>query len=170
MVRIIIVNGLPRSGKDTFATLAMNSYSGGVTVLHSTVDTVKKAAKFFGADESVFKGPKERRLWSDLKDAYTRYCDGPFQEIVDKAVEMDRSNSDPLIFTMVREPEEIRKLKQWFGSRSITVLVNRQSDEEISNHADARVFECEYDVVIDNNGTLDDLRDKAKEFVTNLLQ
>lgn len=172
MVRVVIVNGSGRTGKDTLAELVAAYYSDGPHHLHSTVDTVKLAAEHFGADEAIHKGEKERRLWSDLKDAYTRYNDGPFCEIVDLANKMDNENPhmNPLLFTMVREPGEIAKVKKHFGLHSVSVLVT--ADERIrpitGNHADKGVFDFEYDIIINNDGTLLELKQKSKKFAQYL--
>ena len=81
MLRVVVVNGVAAHGKDSFVKFAIKHFDG-VAINHSTVATVKEAAKFFGADQDVKKGDAERRLWSDVKDAWTRYNDGPFREIV----------------------------------------------------------------------------------------
>ena len=51
-----------------------------------------------------------------------------------------------------------------------TLLVTRKAVEnaEQSNHADQNVFDHEYDCVVHNNGTLDELKDVAKDFLSFL--
>lgn len=44
-------------------------------------------------------------------------------------------------------------------------MVNDNVKGIYSNHADARVLEYNYDIVIDNSGTLEDLEIIAKDFV-----
>ena len=62
---------------------------------------------------------------------------------------------------------EIERAKQEF--KAITVLVRNPNVPEIkSNMADANVEEYQYDYVIENNGTLEDLRNKVAEFVRKL--
>jgi hypothetical protein len=64
---------------------------------------------------------------------------------------------DWILFVDCRESEEIQKLKERLNAT--TVLVRRLGDEvnETSNHADANVFEYEYDYTIKNYGDLSDL-------------
>ena len=48
-----------------------------------------------------------------------------------------------------------------------TVLIRRESVENAlqSYHADAEVFDFDYDTVIENNGNLKELKDSAKKFL-----
>jgi dephospho-CoA kinase len=50
-----------------------------------------------------------------------------------------------------------------------TILMKRDSVKHItSNMADENVFNYDYDIVIENNGTLEELKEKAKLFVNDL--
>ena len=51
------------------------------------------------------------------------------------------------------------------GARTIIVRRNEYEQLEQSNHADRDVFNFDYDITIENNGDLKDLRDKAKDFL-----
>ena len=65
----------------------------------------------------------------------------------------------------LRDGMQIIRAKEEFGAKA--VLVTRDSVEHItSNSADAGVFDIEYDYHIENNGTIKDLFDKAKEFLS----
>ena len=68
-----------------------------------------------------------------------------------------------IVFIDAREPDDIDRLKQTFYC--LTVLIKRGGQKEYGNHADDDVFNYNYDIVIENNGTLDELRDSAEEFV-----
>jgi len=169
--KVVIVNGVAAHGKDSFAKFA-SEYFDGITINHSTVDTVKKAAKFFGADQDVHKGDAERRLWSDMKDAWTRYNDGPFKEIIQKVEDTNRlyrHQQDIIVFVHAREPGEIQKVKNYFGKNCITVLVVMPENGHIpDNHADQNVFEYVYDLIVQNDGTIDDLKAAAVTFIQQL--
>ena len=169
-LKIIVINGNAADGKDSFVRFVKEQFEG-IVLNHSTVDTVKAAAKLFGADEQICKGDAERRLWSDMKDAWTRYCDGPFNEILHKADVFEKNvavDQPALFFVHVREPEEIGKLKTHFGSQCITLLVKGANTHVPDNHADQNVENYEYDALIDNTGTLEDLKRSAKAFIENL--
>jgi hypothetical protein len=171
-VKLIVINGVAEHGKDSFVKYVREFFPGHV-INHSTVGTVKKIGKFFGADEAVRKGDAERRLWSDLKDAWTRYCDGPFKEIVQLATDVEKTfggEKFAIIFAHVREPEEIEKIKNEFGDRCMTVIVTRDGEGHIpDNHADQNVYDYIYDLYVENNGTKDDLADSAMKFVDTLI-
>ena len=67
----------------------------------------------------------------------------------------------------MREKEQIERAKKEFGAK--TVLVTRESVAHItSNVADKGVFDIDYDYHIKNDGSLYELDQKAKEFLTEL--
>ena len=72
---------------------------------------------------------------------------------------------EPHYKTVAVEPTEIQKLKE--GLNATTLLIRRPGDDETetSNHADAGVFNYEYDLTIENNSDIIDLEKKAKEFI-----
>ena len=51
-----------------------------------------------------------------------------------------------------------------------TLLMRRAviENDNQSNHADAEVFNYDYDYIIENNGTLEELEQKAIEFLKQL--
>ncbi|MBI9085465.1 MAG: hypothetical protein JEZ11_17850 [Desulfobacterales bacterium] len=166
MVKIVVMNGAARSGKDT-----LSKFIGEKAELpwriHSTVETVKKAARVFGADPDGEKGDAERRLWSDLKDAYTRYNDGPFFEVVERvdALNGGLTPEDSILFVHAREPREIGKLKNAFRENCTTILLKRGGVHIPNNHADENVESFSYDLILDNSGSLSDLKLLAGEIL-----
>lgn len=169
-LKIVIVNGAPGSGKTTFENFCqeiMDDYC----QMRSTVDLVKEIALFYTGWNGE-KDLKSRKFLSDLKDLLTEFNDVPFNDIVrfknvwEDELEMYNVKDRPHILLVdSREPEEIMRFKRELGA--VTVLVRRASAEmaETSNHADANVLNCDYDYEIDNNGSLDELRAKAAEFL-----
>ena len=161
-----ILNGNQGSGKDAFKT-ALSKYAKVKSI--STVDVPKEIAKTLGWDG--VKRDSDRNMLSDLKDWWTKYFDGSF-----KYVERELNNflygekdSDVEIFTVdSREPEEIERLVRVLCFE--TILIERDSaNHTASNHADSNVHEYKnYDYVIYNNGTLEDLDNLAKTFVESI--
>ena len=73
-----------------------------------------------------------------------------------------------VLFIDDREPEHIDRLKKELNG--ITLLIRRPGDENIetSNHSDAEVFNYDYDYVIMNDGSIDDLKDEAQRFINSI--
>lgn len=159
--KVVIVNGRPGCGKTTFENFCRQKM-GAYCRTRSTVDKVKDIAK-----EAGWKGGKElkdRKFLSDLKDLFTEYNDMPFNDILNFLYgwEMDLEYygvdfMPHLLLVDDREPEHIDRLKKRVDG--ITLLIRRPGDEDIetSNHADANVLNYEYDYIIINDGTKEDL-------------
>jgi hypothetical protein len=163
--KLIIVNGYPRAGKDTFMDYYIQkldecSVSG---IKLSTVDTVKKAAKVFGWNGE--KTPKAREMLSELKDFYTKWFDGPLTEILEALKVNDPFLHDGLdvLLVAMREPEEIKRtvdyIKYLKGIDVETHLI-RGINEEInhSSHSDAKVLQYDYDLCWYNYSTVEDFK------------
>ena len=128
----------------------------------STVDFVKEIATMCGWDGT--KTLENRKFLSDLKDLLTKWNDVPYKMIEHRANTLS-DDSDWIMFVDCREPAEIQKLKERLNAT--TLLIRRESveDNEVSNHADANVFNYNYDLTIENNSSIIDLEKKAKEFI-----
>lgn len=69
---------------------------------------------------------------------------------------------------MSREPGEISRFEKELGAKSVLIRRNAVEFNIQSNHADSEVLNHKYDYIIENNGTIDELKEKAKEFLKNL--
>lgn len=157
---IFVTNGMARSGKDTFAVL-MNEFV--PTKKYSSIDYIKEIAKLCGWDGQ--KNEKSRKFLSDLKILTSQYNDLPFRMIQNQIDEFNKDEKCNVLLIDIREPEEIRKLCDKYKDVK-TILIKRNSVKTItSNMADAGVFNYNYDFVIENNGTLDELKSIVKKFV-----
>lgn len=156
--QVFIINGSGGCGKDTFVSLISDiSY----TMNFSSVDKIKEIARIIGWNGG--KTEKDRKLLSDLKSLCTDYNDLPLNSMKSKFEEFSNSKSD-FLFLHIREPQEIERAKNIFNAK--TILVKRESVEHItSNMSDANVFNYNYDVVINNDKGIEELRDKAWYFV-----
>ena len=157
--QIFIINGSGGVGKDTFCEKC--GHYTDVKVV-SSIDLVKHFATEMGW--SGQKTPRDRRFLSDLKDLLTAYNDLPFKDIKQKVNEFKQDTDNMFLFIHIREPEEIERAKKEFGAHTVLV-VNDNVLGIYSNHADGRILEYDYDVVIDNSGTLEELEQEAKRFV-----
>ena len=157
---IFVTNGMARSGKDTFAAL-MNEFV--PTKKYSSIDYIKEIAKLCGWDGQ--KNERSRKFLSDLKVLTSQYNDLPFKMIQKQIQEFHKNKKYNVLLIDIREPEEIRKLCYKYKDVK-TILIKRSSVKTItSNMADAGVFNYNYDFVIENNGTLDELKSIVKKFV-----
>ena len=165
-MKIVLINGIGRSGKDTFVEFCQKdtSVSGQIWNI-STVDLVKKAAKILGWNGE--KDEKGRKFLSDLKDLATSYSDLSFTYIHNTIFSAEGIGNVKIIFVHCREPEEIDRLKKELGATTLLIKNNRIKPI-ISNHADRDVENYNYDYVIENNGTLEELAAQAHKFLDNL--
>ena len=172
MVKMICINGMPRSGKDTFVQMVMELLPEGMCKNVSTVDYVKEVSTELGWDGS--KTPKNRKFLSDLKDLLAEWDDVPYRKVGAKYsfygnyLDMHRITMSGLMFVHSREPEEIARFQEEYGALTLIVRRAEVEDVEHSNHADANVFNFHYDVEIDNNGDLDMLKAAARKFVEEM--
>ena len=174
MVKVVVVNGRPGVGKSEFERLCkeqcnvfhrMRGFVPGHELwidITSTVDFVKEIAYDCGWDGT--KTLENRKFLSDLKDLLTKWNDVPYK-MIESRINRSPQSSDWIVFVDCRESAEIQKLKE--GLNATTLLIRRESveDNETSNHADANVFNYQYDLTIENNSDIIDLEKKAKEFI-----
>lgn len=159
MSKIIVINGAATVGKSTFISLCHEIDPRVIET--STVDFVKEIALKAGWDG--IKDQKGRKLLSDIKDALERYDDVPNKKID----EFIQSHSDNIIFVNAREPHNIQYYKDKYNA--ITVLVTNLNAKTVhGNHADENIYDYNYDIHIDNSGTLEQLKKVAKVFLDNL--
>ena len=166
-MRIFVINGMPRAGKDTFVSLCSKHVK---CINMSTVDYVKEIAANLGWDG--VKDARGRKFLASLKDILTEYDDIPFKQIVnrvDAAIEENGPAERYAIFIHCREPKEIEKLRKELDATTIIVRREEIEDVEQSNSADLNVFNYEYDLVIDNNSSLEWLEVEAINFVNKFV-
>ena len=128
---------------------------------YSMVTYVKKIAEYMGWNGG--KTDRDRKFLSDLKIAMAEWKDLPRTD-VKQAIEKADKNNYCYIFIDAREAEDIDWLKETYPGHVTTVLVNRGIDKKYGNIADDNVLNYNYDVCIENTGTLDDLRASAETF------
>ena len=169
MVQLIIVNGMPTSGKSTFVEFCINKLGRWGREI-STVDFVKDIAKQAGWNGE--KNLKNRKFLSDLKDLLTEWGDVPYKKIEeaynDFNFELNQYGVEghrAFLFVHCREPEEIQKFKDKLNAKTVLIRRAAVENKEQSNHADSEVFNFDYDITIENNGNLKELRSKAEGFI-----
>lgn len=159
---IIVINGLPRSGKDTFVYL-VSKYA--MTSNFSSVDFVKDVAKYAGWNGK--KDGKSRLFLSKLKELLSQYDDIPYKKIKEAIEWFMKQDEQELMFIHIREPDEISRVVEDFGAK--TLLVRRANNQQIiSNDSDKYIENYKYDYVLNNDSDIDSLDKKAKGFINYL--
>lgn len=162
MKKVFIINGYPRSGKDTFVNI-LNKYR--KTYRYSSIDRVKELAREFGWDG--VKDEKGRKLLADLKKALVEYGDLPLQYMIEEYDCWLINSRFEFFCLFIREQEEIEKAKKLFNAETIFIENNRIQNI-ISNNADKNITTSGYDYYISNNGTLEDFEKEIARFVEEI--
>ena len=161
---VIVVNGKPRAGKDTFALL-LNKLE--PVYKYSIIDKVKAVALDCGWKGG--KTEKDRKFLSDLKKLTTDYSDMSYEDVTEKSIEFycDKINERILLIDM-REAKDMDQAKHYMDA--ITVFIKNDNVEAVtSNEADANVENYEYDYYIENNGTIKDFETNVRAFYFNIV-
>lgn len=169
---ILIINGYPGAGKDTFADVVVGSLSdlGWHARSISSIDPIRSMLRKEGIPVDK-KGPEERKLMSDVKaaiNAYNRHAD---RMAAKTALDFIQRPGDRAIFVHVREPESIDFMgtlvpdSVWFT----TVFVEREFDcASLSNDSDKGVEAYCYDFRAINNDTKEKFEQAAELFAQTL--
>lgn len=167
-MEIIVVNGYPESGKDTFVNFCRDIVGEVYCKNISTVDFVKYIAAKCGWDGT--KTVKNRKFLSDIKDLLTEWNDVPFQR-VKKEIDFFREYLESygaedrgIVFIHCREPREIERFEKELGAKSV-FIDRKKSKKKQSNHADSEVENHSYTYIIDNNKDLKYLKEGAETFI-----
>jgi hypothetical protein len=153
---IVVMNGTAMSGKDTFVKLATKCIHGYYKA--SIIDWVKDK---LNVTDKTQKTKEVRKRLSDHLDANIELA---YSHLFDNV----NLNARNLVFVDIREPYVINRFVHdceiVLKVRPITVHVNRNAGEDMGNHADQNTKNYIYDVEVDNNGTLDQLKIEAIKF------
>ena len=185
--KVVIINGKPQSGKDTFCKYAQgycDDDESANTLIISSVDPLKEMLTQLGWDGT--KTDKIRDMLMDMKQLWVQNQDGPTMFLFNNILEFHKTctGEDNIVFVHIREPEEIKKLVnaltgfESMGIDVISLLVIRKGGEDTPNQPaetrrsddEALINSYEYDVTINNDEDLIKLQELAAEFVDKLLE
>ena len=162
--QIFIINGSGGCGKDTFVSYVFSALNMKPNNI-SYVDRVKELAEIMGWNGG--KTERDRKFLSDLECLTTEYSDLPYLDIQEK-IEIFKTSFASLMFVHIRRPDQIERVKNEFGAK--TILVKNSNVANIkSNISDATVDNYVYDIFVDNSGTEEELRQKAKQFAADIV-
>jgi hypothetical protein len=172
-MKVIVINGSARSGKDQFTNYVKKHYDG-KCMNWSTIDKVKKISRRnLGWDGK--KTEEARKFLSEIKRVWGEYNNGPFMDITKRIStfnsKLNKKNKKNIIyFIHCREPYEIQKFVDKYGDKCMTVLLKRDDREVPDNLADKNVGNFDYNVTIQNNGNKKDLEKDAIKFIESWLK
>jgi len=164
-MKLVIINGSAESGKDKFIEFIQFSTSG--VVNFSTIDPVKEALRHLGWNGK--KTDEDRKWMADTKKRWIqRYNGDGCVNWVENIYNENIYNAYyKLMFIHCREPEEIEKIVKRIPT-AVTLLIRRPNSKVLKNGADDVVENYKYDYVIENDGDLEDLKNKAHEFMLKM--
>ncbi len=158
---IIIINGVSGVGKDRFVKLIRENVFCIDVHNISTIDKINQIAEVLGWD--LVKTKESRSFLAELKSIWVKFNNGPFNYVKNK---IKNINDSSLIFVHCREPEEIKKIYDFYNDNEciLTLLVRRPKFNIQDNESDKNVEKIKYDIIIENNGSLDYLKKQAIDF------
>jgi hypothetical protein len=168
---IFIINGAGGTGKDEFIKCC-SEYKRILNI--SSVDHVKDALAMlcptyhWGLEKQKDEiGKTWRQNLHDLKTLSINMDDGPFKVIDDKILNFlcDDGEHD-VLFIHVREPEEISKIQRCYSCKTL-LITNINAYPLDSLDFEKNVVNFNYDITIDNDSTIDNLRENVKKFIKN---
>ena len=171
-MKIVIINGEGRVGKDTFVHFCsqIDPY---IVYGVSIIDEVKAGAVHFNWNRED-KSEKARKFLSDLKDAWEEFNDGPYETVkwriglIEQIHEFQKNLDKVIVFIHSREPDDIERFVNDY--KAITLLIRRPEVEgQFHNHADSEVYEWGYDYIIENRD-LTEFKESAMTFINAIME
>ena len=172
-MKIILISGKAGHGKDTVGEYLEKYYSNAgkkVLVCHFG-DAVKHVCtKFFGWDGR--KTPEGRKLTQHVATDTTRALYPNFwADFIIKLLHVFYDEWDIVLIPDLRFTNEVESMKNWFTD-VITCRVNRPNfireeftEDTLSHVSENQLDDYNFDYVIENNSTLDDLYKKVDSFI-----
>lgn len=170
---VIVINGIATAGKDTFMDLMEESFPSLVIKRISAIDLQKKAFCTLGWNGE--KSEEFRKYLSDMKLYSDKHFDTSYKYITDNISKyfIDKKECD-ILFVCVRDADTIKRCVDFCRDNNVScikLLIERSNIIKItSNDGDRDVYNTNYDITIDNSGTLDELKEKIKAFKNNIIQ
>lgn len=168
MKTLVIVTGLPRSGKDTAIEITRNLLAqGGVpSAAFSSIDPVRDLLTQY-VDLSA-KTAADRKLLSVVGDALQEHCGFRVNRSLRSMRHFFVDEGEGVFFLQVREPdlaEAIRQQAHQDQVLTIHLLVTSPRAEAAACRADEVAETGEFDHLIENDGDLYDLDAECLTFI-----
>ncbi|MCR5122259.1 MAG: hypothetical protein K6B74_07555 [Ruminococcus sp.] len=158
---VIVINGRGGAGKDTLCDFAAEIFR---VRNFSSIDPIKELAAQAGWDG--VKDDRSRKFLSDLKQLTTEYNDLPTKYLCERVRDFLASD-DEILFVHIRECEQIKHFIAAAGGdvRVLTLLVRRGEARSYGNVSDDNVEDFDYDLIYENNLSLDEAKADFQSFL-----
>ena len=176
-MKIIMISGKARSGKDTLADFLIKDLEEkNKKVCKVQIGQYIKyyAMKYFGWDGEEETKPRDLLIHLGT-DIIRNKIDPNFHiNRLIQDIEVLSYFYDTFIVSDVRFPVEIEKVKEKYND-VLTIKIERESTE-LTESQKANITETaldsfnDYDIVIDNNGTLEELQEKATSIIQKVVE
>lgn len=169
---VIVINGKPRSGKDTFSKFIVK-YCDEKSILcdvWSTIDIEKEILEEYIKPYDI-NSDIDRGFLSDFKALLNEYYDYTFESF--KVIMEDLT--DGIIIIHSREWKEIQRFKEYCTKNNINFIsvyvIGKDERHDFTNYSDKFCDDKQndYDYKIKNFGTLEELEQNAKQFCESRL-
>jgi hypothetical protein len=169
-LKVVCINGFPLSGKDTFVISCQAVAHPNTYIRHiSTVDKAKEALKLLGWT-GVEKTEEVRQALHTLKMISNSLFNGSKAYVEDSIQAMLHIAYRGVLFIDSREPIELAEMKKLFNATCILVSRPKSELTTVQTFADQNVLNFDYDYIVDNSGTLAELRETSKRFLRQLFE
>lgn len=184
---VVVVNGQPRAGKDTFIALVRATLSRDHDVASSEYHCIESIKTWLSAQYGVDVEPKteaKRNLWAEiaasLEKCGERISKRTYVECMSALRLMAARSSDMLdkpygiVFVHMREPERIERVREHLrphGIKLVTVVIKRPAAMDVRsatlNSSDAGTADLVWDYEVENNRGLEHLVGLASGWAFN---
>lgn len=165
---VVFINGPATAGKDTLMDLCIEEFKSLIFDKISAVDLPKEAFKLLGWNGEKTGGVRDGLSY--LKLLADKEFDMSYNYITDRIKNGKFYN---ILFVCVRDAETITRCVEFCKEEDfdcVTLLVKRKGVEPITtNEGDRDVYNYNYEKIINNDGTIDQLRSKAVDFIISIL-
>lgn len=175
MIHIVVVNGLPRAGKDTFIEFCKQQALSRAlrTSSFSSIEPVRDMVDRAGISTHR-KTPEDRELLATVGAALEAHSQWRSRATVSEMVSFARASQrqSGVFFLHVREPDVMSRIRKIFESAHVPhtwslVIVRSPRAEKPVTEADRCALEMESiaDFTVQNDGHISALQKKANEFL-----
>lgn len=182
---VIIINGAPQSGKDTFVQLFKKICATAYDVFNlSSIDNINKIVMDHLGWDGTTKDKMYRNLIYQMKQFAIRNGDLPTKNLIERVYDIHKKiNKNTFVFCHIREKEEIYKLYNALNGlymfdivvcslyiRRDTAMSNgRKVGNSSDDYASSLSHSNKYDHIIDNNGSIEKLECHATSLRDELI-